>query len=389
MHSPTLFVLSTILMALVTTVLSAVWYFNRNIPGLRPWMLSYGLGFGACILLLVHQHLPLALSVVLAQGTILSGAGLYLWGCSVHTGRRLVSVRFTVVFIALLVALSLYFALVQPQLQVRFWLAGLGTGTFFLLTARTLAHGDRQQVPMRYLVALVAALHGVFLLLRPLLAPLGEEKTITTELVALLSHFILLEFVVALMLMAFGTLMLANEFITNELRHLAEVDPLTSVFNRRAFLLLLDKAISQAQRTGTALSVLVIDLDYFKKINDTWGHQGGDEVLRHFVHTSAGCLRQQDVMGRLGGEEFAIFLPVTDGPGASVVAERLRATVAAQPVIGHQGRMPLTVSIGLTLCAPGDSRESVLRRADQAMYLAKENGRNRVELMEQAPEQGR
>ena len=295
------------------------------------------------------------------------------------------SLRHATVFIAALIGLNLYFTVVHPDLQMRFVLAGLGNGIFFLLTARTLASGERQQVPMRYLVALVAGLHGVFLLLRPLLFKLGPVQPTDVELVALLSQFVLLEFIVALVFMAFGTLMLANEFITNELRHLAEVDPLTSVFNRRAFLMSLDKAIHQAQRTEASLAVLVIDLDYFKKINDTCGHQGGDEVLRHFVQISAQCLRQQDVMGRLGGEEFAIFLPGSDGAGARTVAERLRAAVAARPATTHQGSVALTVSIGLTLCVRGDSSDAALRRADQAMYQAKEHGRNRVEFMAQAP----
>ena len=89
-------------------------------------------------------------------------------------------------------------------------------------------------------------------------------------------------------------------------------------------------------------------------------------------------------MGRLGGEEFAIFLPGSDGAGARTVAERLRAAVEARPASTHQGSVALTVSIGLTLCVRGDSSDAALRRADQAMYQAKERGRNRVEFMAQA-----
>ena len=102
------------------------------------------------------------------------------------------------------------------------------------------------------------------------------------------------------------------------------MDPLTNVFNRRAFLTLLDKAISNAQRTQTTLPVLVMDLDHFKKVNDSWGHRAGDDVLRHFVMLAQRCLRKEDVMGRLGGEEFAIFLPNAGAGGAIAVAERLR-----------------------------------------------------------------
>ena len=92
------------------------------------------------------------------------------------------------------------------------------------------------------------------------------------------------------------------------------------MFNRRAFLTLLDKAISNAQRTQTTLPVLVMDLDHFKKVNDSWGHRAGDAVLRHFVMLAQRCLRKEDVMGRLGGEEFAIFLPNAGTGGAAAVA---------------------------------------------------------------------
>jgi diguanylate cyclase (GGDEF)-like protein len=268
---------------------------------------------------------------------------------------------------------------------MRFVFAGLGAGVFFLLTARTLAQGEVRLVPARYLFALAAMVHGLFLLLRPLLFRLGTgtvEGGIDPSLVARLSQFVVLESLIALVLFAFGALMLANEFIANELRHLAEVDPLTNVFNRRAFLTLLDKAMSNAQRTGGGgLPVLVMDLDHFKKVNDTWGHQCGDEVLRHFVLLANRCLRREDVLGRLGGEEFAIALPNAGYEGACTVAERLCAMVAAQPMPTGRGNIAITVSIGITLSMPGDTPEAALQRADEAMYLAKKRGRNRVEAL--------
>lgn len=329
--------------------------------------------------LLWREHLPEVLGVLMVQAGMSLGAFLYFWGCSVYTGRRLLSLPRAIIFMGALLLLNLYFTVVQPHLQMRFALGGVGNGIFFLLTARTLAQGGYQRVPMRYLVAAVAGAHGVFLLLRPLLFGIGAVQA-NASLVAQIPHLIMLEFLIALLFMAFGTLMLANEFTTNELRQLAEIDSLTSIFNRRAFFTLLNKALHQSQRTGMGLAVLVVDLDHFKSINDTYGHQGGDEVLRHFVQTATQCLRQQDVMGRLGGEEFAIFLPGVDAKGAQVVAERLRAAVASRPAALQQGSHALTISLGLTLCVPGDTPDTALHRADQAMYQAKERGRNRVEL---------
>lgn len=379
MHSPTLITFGAMLIALVSCVLFAVWRFNKHIPGLQMWALSYGVGLVPILGLLWREHLPEVLGVLMVQAGMSLGAFLYFWGCSVYTGRRLLSLPRAIIFMGALLLLNLYFTVVQPHLQMRFALGGVGNGIFFLLTARTLAQGGYQRVPMRYLVAAVAGAHGVFLLLRPLLFGIGAVQA-NASLAAQIPHLIMLEFLIALLFMAFGTLMLANEFTTNELRQLAEIDSLTSIFNRRAFFTLLNKALHQSQRTGMGLAVLVVDLDHFKSINDTYGHQGGDEVLRHFVQTATQCLRQQDVMGRLGGEEFAIFLPGVDAKGAQVVAERLRAAVASQPAALQQGSHALTISLGLTLCVPGDTPDTALHRADQAMYQAKERGRNRVEL---------
>lgn len=384
-HSPTLLIIAALLTALVTTVLYAVWSFNRNIPGLRLWMVSFLLGSVFSVSLLVRDWFPEVVAVVISQGSVSLAAYLCLMASRMYMGRRPFSHWYAVLGIGALMVASVYFTVVQPRLGMRFVFVGLGAGICFLLTARTMADGGVRRVPARYLFALVAGLHGLFLLLRPALfklAPVAPGGLPDAGLVTLVSQFVLLEAIVAVVLLGFGALMLANEFITSELRHLAEMDPLTNVFNRRAFLTLLDKAISAAQRTGTAVPVLVMDLDHFKNINDTWGHRAGDDVLRHFVMLAHRCLRKEDVMGRLGGEEFAIFLPNASAAGALAVAERLRALVEAQPVATGPQSIPLTVSVGVTLCAHGDAAGAALQRADEAMYLAKERGRNRVEVSE-------
>lgn len=384
-HSPTLLIIAALLTALVTTVLYAVWSFNRNIPGLRLWMVSFLLGSVFSVSLLVRDWFPDVVAVVISQGSVSLAAYLCLMASRMYMGRRPFSHWYAVLGIGALMVASVYFTVVQPHLGMRFVFVGLGAGICFLLTARTMADGGVRRVPARYLFALVAGLHGLFLLLRPALfklAPVAPGGLPDAGLVTLVSQFVLLEAIVAVVLLGFGALMLANEFITSELRHLAEMDPLTNVFNRRAFLTLLDKAISAAQRTGTAVPVLVMDLDHFKNINDTWGHRAGDDVLRHFVMLAHRCLRKEDVMGRLGGEEFAIFLPNASAAGALAVAERLRALVEAQPVATGPQSIPLTVSVGVTLCAHGDAAGAALQRADEAMYLAKERGRNRVEVSE-------
>ena len=389
MHSPTLIIVAALFAILVTGVLYAVWHFNRGIPGLRLWTWSFFAMGTFAVNLLLRDFAPQGIAAVLAQTSIVASAYLCWLGSRTYMGRKPLSLR-AQVSVALCAAgfllLSAYFTYIKPNQGARFVLISVFLGFFFLMTARTMAKGGIHRVPARYLFAAVVGGHGLFLLIRPVLFQLAMPSHLIgadNRLVTLMSQFVVLESIVAVVLVAFGVLMLTNEFTTTELRRLAEVDPLTHVFNRRAFLVLLDKAVSSSHRTQAPLPVLLIDLDHFKAINDTWGHRAGDDVLRHFVQLANRCLRKEDVMGRLGGEEFAIFLPNADGPGAAAVAERLRALVEAQSMdctTDARADVRLTVSIGVVLCAAGESAEAVLQRADEAMYLAKQNGRNRVEL---------
>lgn len=162
----------------------------------------------------------------------------------------------------------------------------------------------------------------------------------------------------------------------------ATVDPLTGLRNRRwlddAFVRQLDRT----RRAGRPLSLLMIDVDYFKTINDECGHLVGDEVLRHLGQVLAGSLRPQDLLARFGGEEFAVLLPNVDEERAQSVAERLRQAVERAPSAPGGGMRPrVTVSIGVATLSADDTEPAtatLLHRADQALYRAKQTGRNRV-----------
>ena len=167
-----------------------------------------------------------------------------------------------------------------------------------------------------------------------------------------------------------------------ELRNLATTDPLTGLPNRRHFLLRLDEELARLQRLDTQnVSVLMLDLDHFKRINDTYGHGVGDEVLKHFAGQLHEELRKIDSVGRLGGEEFAIILPGADPAAAETFAERLRHKVANSSLQTEQQTVQFTVSIGIAVMRPSDSTtDNALVRADQALYLAKKAGRNCVKV---------
>ena len=164
-----------------------------------------------------------------------------------------------------------------------------------------------------------------------------------------------------------------------QLRELASTDPLTGLHNRRRFESLVEREMRRAHRYSHPLVLLMFDLDHFKAINDDHGHASGDAVLRTFAACLRDGLREQDIMARVGGEEFAALLPETDAAAGTEVAERLRAAVAAATTPCGTAELRVTMSIGLTRLADhDDGYASLLARADAALYASKQQGRDRV-----------
>ncbi len=179
--------------------------------------------------------------------------------------------------------------------------------------------------------------------------------------------------------------------VESELRRMATTDPLTGLNNRRRFMELAEVEMARLRRYGRAVSVLMLDIDRFKAINDTHGHAVGDQALVRLAEICSNELRDTDHIGRLGGEEFAIVLPETPLDSAVEVAERLRQRLALADVQHHPGDhghgcLRMTVSIGVAMCGDEDSSiERALGRADRALYEAKAAGRNRVVVSDGYP----
>lgn len=176
----------------------------------------------------------------------------------------------------------------------------------------------------------------------------------------------------------YGMMIDISEQIAEEerLRRLSDTDDLTGLANRRKLMQRLDEEISLSNRHALPLSLMMLDLDHFKSINDTWGHLQGDQVLRDIADLCRETLREEDLVARLGGEEFALLLPLTAEVHCRQLAERLRLRIANRDFGIGKGR--ITASIGIAEHRIGDARETLIHRADDRLYAAKHAGRNRV-----------
>ena len=178
----------------------------------------------------------------------------------------------------------------------------------------------------------------------------------------------------------FGFLLLCKEKDDRKMEQLAAIDSLTGLVNRRAFFERTAAARMLASRQRHPISLLMLDLDHFKAINDRYGHAVGDQALCVFAQAALGALREPDILGRLGGEEFAVALPGTDLAGAVQAAERVRLAVKAARVPDCDIDYSFTVSIGVVLIDADEHINAALARADRALYVAKSSGRDRVAI---------
>jgi len=176
-----------------------------------------------------------------------------------------------------------------------------------------------------------------------------------------------------------GVVWIEIEQLQADLARLAMIDSLTAILNRRAFMLEYERELSRCVRENTGLALAIFDLDHFKEVNDTHGHLVGDQVLRQVADTLRASLRGHDVLGRYGGEEFALLMPGADMPAAIAATERARLAVGERPI--QAGALSIVVTVSAGVAAYGDDCsdwESLLRSADTALYEAKRLGRNRV-----------
>ena len=172
--------------------------------------------------------------------------------------------------------------------------------------------------------------------------------------------------------------------VREELRERATHDSLTRLWNREAICGILQRELDRVKRADVPLGIIMADIDYFKRINDTYGHLAGDAVLREAAHCMRMVVRPYDGIGRYGGEEFLLVLPDCDEAGAVALAERVRESIEADAMALAEGMVPITFSLGVATSKVAQEPEALIGAADTALYRAKNNGRNRVELATEA-----
>ena len=352
-------------------------YESGKSPSLSIWSISKQCQAAAWLLLYFRGNslvpdpvsLPIGYAVLFAGVALESGA---LWEGAGRLGWR--RLTYPLLALAIVAFFACYFI---DEMGLRVVAGSLILGACYLSGAAALATGWRRGSMLRRflviattLLALLVAARGVLVLTMP-----DGWGWLSSALLQTLSSG---AFYVLMMLGGFGFLLLSREQLQQELARLEVVDPLTDVPNRRGFFDKLAPWMALARRPGVPTALVLIDLDQFKRVNDSYGHPAGDAVLREVVEVCKRQLRESDQLARLVGVEFALLLPRTGAAEALLVAERMRAAIAGGAIKTERAMITLTASFGVTLIRADDNTVSLFKRADEALQQAKQQGRNLV-----------
>lgn len=349
---------------------------QRLRDGMSQWAGSLAVRALGLLILASQGHLqPGAVAV----GAALVALSLTLQGAALLAFSRKSLAAW--VHTAVIAAVAVPFQLLEPDRAIGILFGGVVFGTLLLVLAAVcvqmrapaLSRAKAVLVACFAVVGLACLWRGVGAVLvvdplRDFNAPAGSAA------VSFLIAF------AAAIAATFAFLLLHKERADAEARRLATIDPLTGAYNRSTFHEIAERELARALRAGQALSIVMLDIDHFRAINEQHGHRVGDEVLRQFADLVRSALRKEDMLVRYGGGAFLVMLPEVPGPGAVVVAGRIRRYVANEPIEAAGRKFAVTVSLGVAarLDEGPESIDTLLARADSALALAKERGRNRV-----------
>jgi diguanylate cyclase (GGDEF)-like protein len=355
-----------------------------GIPGVRRWIAANALAIVGLVLFTLQHVVHPALSILTANGLFAMSAVLALEGCRQFFGLRPVC-RCAYLGCAIVVAGIAYWTWGSANVNTRIALVSLFHGWIYAVIGWTALRGRPQgRPPYSYRFVTIAAWLGALgHLLRGLVyaggwggtAPLLQATPLNTAFLAL--------GILAPCSLSIGMVMLAHDRLAQRLERMANFDELTGALTRRAFVARAHALFARASKRDEPLSLAIVDIDYFKSINDRYGHAVGDRVLNHFGRLMIVSVRTSDLIGRLGGEEFAVLFPGTRREDALARIDAIRAKSRFDRRLPHgdDDGLPeghVTFSAGVDEYRHGDTLAALMARADAALYAAKMSGRDRV-----------
>ena len=382
LDAQTLIIVTSITLSVTTIAIIGSWYINRRMPSAKNWAISHLLLSLGTVLQSTQGQVPAYFSIALANVLIASGFYWAWMGMRIFQYRRRFVFSTYLLLLTALVVAHLVLGLEPEGLVARTILMSFIVSVLSLLVSMELLKDKKSLSFSSRFAASVFGILGVMFALRSLSAGLLPEQG---DLMSGGTHtaFTYLMAIVFNILIAFSYVLMLSERLNTQLQNMADTDVLTGLLSRRAFIGKMERIISRAQHNNTALSFLVMDIDNFKNINDTYGHFIGDELLKAFAAVMKDCFRTEDIIGRLGGEEFAVAISNIDNASALKVAERLRREIEMVSILSNDTSVSTTISIGIAYRHQDvNGYETLFREADAALYRAKNTGRNSIILAE-------
>ncbi|MGV8934220.1 MAG: diguanylate cyclase [Gallionellaceae bacterium] len=374
-------VLVCAMMALSMTVVS----WGREHDSLKKWAGAMGLEALAWFLLGARGEIPFFFSIALANTLVVTAQAMKL--AAIYEFRGLSWPRWQCL-LPIVLAMLLLSVLPYADLRNRIIYGSMIYAAQMVMIMLVMVKDTESRSGRAWwlLFGATAVILPLFAL-RSLVAYFGIAKFATPETSVAPNPVQLVIFMGLISLSVLGSMgfiLMIKEQADRVIRKIAMIDSLTGMYNRRALMERGEKEYAFSQRNKLPLAVLMLDVDHFKRINDAYGHPTGDAVLVDVAHILASRLRKQDTLGRFGGEEFCIVLPATDEAGAMVLAEKLRLAIASTKMQSAKNdiSITITISIGVTVCTVTcasctESFQKLIDDADAALYLAKNDGRNR------------
>lgn len=356
---------------------------HNSFQGFRALGYSYFLVALGFVLFALRQYVSDFLSIIIANLTIVAGYSLLILGILKflnHEQKSFIKISISLLF--LMAIAFVYFTYFDENLNARIIIVSMVLGLLSAMAGYIIFNNKEHKgfafirfLGFSFVMCTIVFLVRVYFTI--------YDNVTTNFMNAGMVHglsLIAMQFVI--ISCCFSLTICASQQLAKKLSVQATVDSLTKIYNRRAFDEFANKSISRAMREKTPISVIIMDIDLFKQVNDSFGHQIGDKVLQEFSFRLKSSLRQYDILARYGGEEFTLLLPDTDKETAMLIAEKLRDKIA-QPVFFLEGDIEISVTASFGVASnQGDviDWQQLISLADQALYNAKESGRNCVKV---------